>query len=87
MGWCVGNLISTVNIILNAILVDIDECTESGNVTCQENAHCNNTLGSYECVCSEGYDMVDDKCEGELPYSEINVYYNNYVNSIVLARY
>lgn len=46
---------------------DVDECTdasESNNVSpvCDINAKCRNTIGSYECVCDEGYMMVADKC-------------------------
>ena len=37
-------------------LLDIDECQEN-NHTCleTENAACKNTLGSYTCLCFEGF--------------------------------
>ena len=44
-------------IIMCAHHTDIDECanfTES-ELFCDENAFCNNTVGSYECVCNDGY--------------------------------
>ncbi|KAL9978444.1 hypothetical protein ACROYT_G015958 [Oculina patagonica] len=35
-------------------LKDIDECS-SGSHKCDMNAKCNNTVGSYNCTCKEGY--------------------------------
>lgn len=35
--------------------LDIDECKESID-DCVEGAKCNNTLGSYNCLCQEGYE-------------------------------
>ncbi|XP_021106064.1 CD97 antigen isoform X2 [Heterocephalus glaber] len=34
---------------------DINECALSTKMTCGEFADCKNTVGSYVCVCSEGY--------------------------------
>lgn len=36
--------------------VDIDECAE-GNTGCE---HCQNAVGSYQCVCPEGFELADD---------------------------
>ncbi|CAH1243104.1 FBN2 [Branchiostoma lanceolatum] len=37
--------------------IDIDECAD-GTHKCDENAkECHNTLGSYECICKEGYSL------------------------------
>ncbi|XP_022794434.1 EGF-like repeat and discoidin I-like domain-containing protein 3 [Stylophora pistillata] len=33
---------------------DLDECTV-GTHECDENAECNNTLGSYKCTCKDGF--------------------------------
>ena len=49
-----------------AFHADRDECTE-GNHTCSgENVACVNTLGSFDCVCPDGYTWVEDGsyCEG-----------------------
>jgi len=34
---------------------DNDECATTNEVLCSDTAECNNTPGSYECVCNEGY--------------------------------
>ena len=36
-----------------SIILDIDECT--GSNPCDENANCNNTVGSFTCACNVGY--------------------------------
>ena len=43
-------------------LSDINECADDNG--CEHN--CNNTLGSYVCVCDEGYGLNDDNhtCRG-----------------------
>jgi len=43
--------------------IDTDEC-ESNNGGC--NQICNNTAGSYQCLCSQGYLLSADnhKCKG-----------------------
>ncbi|XP_066932534.1 uncharacterized protein [Clytia hemisphaerica] len=37
---------------------------------CDYNARCVNTLGSYQCICAEGYIMVRNKCEFSPPGSK-----------------
>ena len=50
--------------ILYTLTADIDEC----NMTCfeSENRTCNNTIGSYECSCMDGYqeNELSQICEG-----------------------
>ena len=41
---------------------DIDECATD---PCDENAHCNNTEGSYVCVCNDGYTGDGLLCHGK----------------------
>ena len=43
---------------------DIDEC-EAGIVSCDTNAECNNTDGSYTCSCSSGFSGDGMRCVGE----------------------
>ncbi|EDO37237.1 predicted protein, partial [Nematostella vectensis] len=33
---------------------DIDEC-KTGRSECHQNATCTNTVGSYRCICNEGF--------------------------------
>ena len=40
---------------------DINECNES---PCSSNAQCQNTAGSYRCICDRGYELVGSKCQG-----------------------
>ena len=34
---------------------DINECDTIANTTCDKNAMCNNTVGSFECRCGSGF--------------------------------
>ncbi len=43
---------------------DIDECT-NGTDDCHNYATCNNTMGSFECTCNEGYAGDGETCVGE----------------------
>ncbi|VDN16541.1 unnamed protein product [Dibothriocephalus latus] len=38
---------------------DIDECA-TGIAKCGPNMHCENTIGSYRCLCQRGYKNVND---------------------------
>ena len=48
------------------LYVDVDECAVSGQV-CAQTAHCENTYGSYRCVCKEGFEQEPDSqsCRGD----------------------
>lgn len=37
--------------------IDIDECA-NGNTGCE---YCQNTVGSFECTCLDGYELSDDQ--------------------------
>lgn len=71
---------NTIWIFKSFIIIDIDECNPSndneagsGEPTdnepdvCDYNAQCVNTIGSYKCVCDEGYVMIKSKCEFSPP--------------------
>ncbi len=45
------------------IFSDIDECSE-GSHTCDENANCTNTDGSFKCQCKIGFSGDGDTCTG-----------------------
>ena len=42
---------------------DIDECLDGGR--CQENSFCVNTIGSFDCLCDIGYELMNGNfCRG-----------------------
>ena len=43
---------------------DIDECSENTSL-CDENASCNNTDGSYSCICKQGFTGDGSTCNGK----------------------
>lgn len=43
---------------------DVDECSESPEL-CDGQSVCENTLGSYECVCQPGYQGNGTHCKGK----------------------
>ena len=43
----------------------MDECADKTH-DCDMNADCNNTLGSYECSCKDGYHGNGTNCSGNL---------------------
>ena len=40
------------NVYLHACIIDIDECLEN---PCDENSECINTIGSFQCICDDGF--------------------------------
>ena len=52
-----------VIMIFPVFLQDINECDEE-NGNCSQN--CNNTIGSYQCYCEDGYILDSDEhtCNG-----------------------
>ena len=45
------------------IYIDVDECSDA-NGGCEHS--CVNTVGSFSCICDNGYDLVNDTdCVGE----------------------
>lgn len=44
--------------------IDINECTANMH-NCSERMDCNNTIGSYKCMCKKGYMMgSEEECQG-----------------------
>ena len=52
---------------LHVIFIDIDECAENTD-NCSQN--CSDTLGSYQCVCYDGYTLDSDQhtCNGNIDW-------------------
>ncbi len=42
---------------------DINECSV-GTYSCPTTTVCMNTVGSYSCVCTTGYELRNNNCEG-----------------------
>ena len=46
------------------IIIDVDECAAPDLNACDENADCNNTIGSYTCSCHSDYYGDGFECLG-----------------------
>ena len=44
---------------------DVDECQNDTLNTCDDNADCFDTEGSFTCICREGYDGTGIACGGK----------------------
>ena len=51
-------------LLYNVVYVDTNECLQ--NSTCHPNATCNNTEGSYMCICDTGYNGDGFTCNGKI---------------------
>ena len=52
--------------LLFILFLDINECSNISFNTCDPNANCTNTDGSYICTCLDGYYGDGEICEGML---------------------
>ena len=48
---------------------DIDECSIENE--CHQNATCNNTKGSYNCTCKDGFEGDGKNCTGKILFKSI----------------
>ena len=56
---------NNLSTIIFSHLKDIDECIVNNNGGCDQN--CTNTIGSFECSCTDGYYLMSDtSCVGKV---------------------
>ena len=63
--FCSGNIVQRYLISTLMSFIDIDECSE-GISGCSQ--ICSNTIGSYSCICQNGYQLGSDDhtCLGKI---------------------
>ena len=54
---------NVTNFIVANFITDENECNAT-TYPCHELAFCNNTIGSFECICKDGFDGNETYCEG-----------------------
>ena len=47
-----------------------------GNLSCDINAQCNNTVGSFDCICSDGFTGNGTHCDGKQERNFVHVIRN-----------
>ncbi|XP_008285511.1 uromodulin-like 1 [Stegastes partitus] len=57
-------LLKHIQEVSSVTVRDVDECAHAALRLCSLQAHCNNTVGSYQCVCHQGYADVDPSNPG-----------------------
>ena len=58
--WLLHTLHIFTQLLLTYHNTDIDECEDNSTCAYREGTVCVNTVGSYDCVCEEGYITCDD---------------------------
>ena len=67
-------VLDMLKIFASLLNIDVDECTAFPNV-CGANTNCNNTDGSYTCICKAGYTGDGKTCSGkDLYYFKLIVF-------------
>lgn len=49
-----------------SVVLDVDECLAFSDNMCHVNSTCNDTVGSYECQCLEGFEGNGFNCSGNI---------------------
>ena len=76
-------LVSSI-IVLCCLFPDIDECSLFASSLCQHT--CRNTLGSYECGCRDGFELIlTHLCIGIIISNVYCSFWYNYNNFVAIA--
>ena len=67
------------------LFADVNEC-QNGEHNCDVNARCNNTFGSFNCTCLQGYSGNGVNCSGKVAFVFIVVMTNLFGTSTVLEK-
>ena len=59
------NVCACCILIIIAYISDVDECQNDTLNTCDVNADCSDTDGSFTCTCREGYSGTGNQCQGK----------------------
>ncbi|CAF3508982.1 unnamed protein product [Rotaria socialis] len=65
---------------LTSVCTDIDECGRKMDNCTSESSVCHNTIGSYECICKNGYQLTNGSCV-DIDECNISTTCNNYNNT------
>ncbi|XP_034461697.1 uromodulin-like 1 isoform X2 [Hippoglossus hippoglossus] len=57
-------LLKHIQEVTSVTVEDVDECVQSALHQCSPQAQCNNTVGSYQCTCHQGYIDVEPSNPG-----------------------
>nr|XP_046267653.1 uromodulin-like 1 [Scatophagus argus] len=66
-------LLKHIQEVSSVTVEDVDECTQSALHQCSPQADCNNTVGSYQCACHQGYSDVDPRNPGAHCSADVSV--------------
>ena len=74
-------VLNNSNLNSRSFASDMDECMD-GTHDCDVNAECNNTQGSYNCTCKDGFHGNGTNCTGNYPELfymsfKMNIHSNN----------
>ncbi len=67
MNQIISNHFSLLHSWYIGLFADLDEC-QSGEHNCDVNSYCNNTFGSFNCTCLQGYVGDGVHCSGKAAF-------------------
>ena len=78
---CIGHGVSSCSVHAFHLSLDIDECV---SVDCGPNSICQNTVGSYDCLCILGYKWNGSQCLGmySMGLGIASLCYSKFLNSL-----